>query len=44
MKKKNAYQKQYQLVLLGDSAVGKTSILFRFTNDEFYANYVHTIG
>jgi Ras-related protein Rab-6A len=34
----------YKLVLLGDAAVGKTSIITRFAFDEFKTNYRVTIG
>ncbi|KAL0488913.1 hypothetical protein AKO1_013516 [Acrasis kona] len=35
---------QYKVILLGDGAVGKTSITRRFTNDEFKQSYLQTIG
>lgn len=35
---------QFKLVILGDGAVGKTSITRRFTNDEFKQSYLQTIG
>ena len=34
----------FKLLLVGDSGVGKSSLLLRFTNDEFTDNYVTTIG
>ena len=37
-------QKQFKIILLGDGAVGKTSIAHRFTNDSFSASYKQTIG
>ena len=33
-----------KILLIGDSAVGKTSILFRYINDEFPECYMSTIG
>lgn len=34
----------YKIVLLGDSSVGKTSLVHRFTNDSFNQNTANTIG
>ncbi len=40
--------KQYDLLLrlliIGDSGVGKTCLLCRYVDDEFYPNYAATIG
>ena len=33
-----------KLILIGDSEVGKTSILLKFTEDSFSANHIATIG
>mgnify|MGYP000844721543 FL=1 len=33
-----------KLVIIGDSAVGKTNILLRFVNDEYKLNHITTIG
>ena len=33
-----------KLILIGDSGVGKTCILMRFTDDTFITNYISTIG
>lgn len=35
---------QYKLVLLGESAVGKSSIVLRFVRNVFYENQESTIG
>lgn len=34
----------FKIVLIGDSAVGKSNLLARFARDEFYANSKSTIG
>lgn len=38
------YDEKCQLLIIGDSTVGKTSILSRFTNGTFNANYLATVG
>ena len=38
------YDKKCQLLTIGDSAVGKTSILRRFAQDKFNINYFNTLG
>jgi len=44
-KNKESYeQRQYKLVVLGDGAVGKTSLCERFINDRFDNSYRQTIG
>ena len=35
---------QYKVILLGDGAVGKTSIAMRFSDDQFSQNYKQTVG
>lgn len=35
---------QYKVVLIGDSSVGKSSILKRFADDSFEEAYLATIG
>ncbi len=37
-------QLQYKIVILGDGAVGKTSIISRFCDDHFAKQYKQTIG
>ena len=32
------------LVILGDSGVGKTSIMMRYANDEFSSSFISTVG
>ena len=39
-----AFDSQYKVLMLGDSGVGKSSIILRFTNDKFTANFLPTIG
>lgn len=34
----------FKLVIIGDSAVGKSSLLLRFSDDKFSDNYISTIG
>ena len=35
---------QYKVILLGDGAVGKTSIATRFASNAFSQNYKQTVG
>ena len=35
---------QYSIMILGDGAVGKTSIIKRFTDDEFDEDHLTTLG
>lgn len=39
-----AQRSQLKIIALGDSGVGKTSLLNRFVNAEFSQNYRATIG
>ncbi|CAI2379847.1 unnamed protein product [Moneuplotes crassus] len=41
---KKDYHYLFKLVLIGDSAVGKSCLLIRFADDDFTDNYVTTIG
>ncbi|MHA1144388.1 MAG: Rab family GTPase [Candidatus Helarchaeota archaeon] len=34
----------FKIVVVGDPAVGKTSIVRRFADDQFEESYIHTIG
>ena len=38
------YDKKVQLLIIGDSTVGKTSILSRYTNNDFNPHYLATVG
>ena len=39
-----SYDEKCQLLIIGDSTVGKTSILGRFANGTFNSNYLATVG
>ncbi|EDQ84708.1 uncharacterized protein MONBRDRAFT_34573 [Monosiga brevicollis MX1] len=39
-----AYDYLFKLLLIGDSGVGKTCILFRFSEDQFNSTFISTIG
>ena len=41
---KEDYDYQLKILILGDSAVGKSNLLARFARDEFYPNSKSTIG
>lgn len=38
------YDYLFKLLLIGDSGVGKTCLLFRFSEDAFNATFISTIG
>ncbi|XP_062998934.1 ras-related protein Rab-8B-like isoform X3 [Elgaria multicarinata webbii] len=40
----NTYDYLFKLLLIGDSGVGKTCLLFRFTEDDFNNTFISTIG
>eukprot|EP01147_Barroeca_monosierra_P008036 gene8036-10067_t len=39
-----AYDYLFKLLLIGESGVGKTCLLFRFSDDAFNASFISTIG
>jgi small GTP-binding protein len=41
---KRPYDEQYKILIIGDSSVGKTSLLLRFCDQKYFENYVATIG
>ena len=38
------YDYLFKLLLIGDSGVGKTCVLFRFSEDQFNSTFISTIG
>ncbi len=44
MKKKTYNSIVYKLIVLGDTAVGKTNIVYQFTSQTFKESYIATIG
>jgi len=38
------YDYLFKLLLIGDSGVGKTCILFRFSEDAYNSTFISTIG
>lgn len=38
------YDEKCQLLIIGDSTVGKTSLLFRYTEDKFSSQHLATVG
>ena len=41
---KKPYDLLFKLLLIGDSGVGKTCVLFRYADDTFNTTFIHTIG
>jgi len=41
---KRPHQDFYKILLIGDSAVGKSSIILRFSDDQFSDNFIATVG
>ena len=39
-----SYDKTIQLLVIGDSSVGKTSLITRYTNGTFKEEYLATVG
>ena len=44
MKSGKEYDYIFKIVLIGDTSVGKSSLLVRFSDDQFSDTYVTTIG
>lgn len=44
MMDKSGFDYLFKLLLMGDSGVGKSSLLFRFSDDAFTNNYISTTG
>merc|ERR1712123_377975 len=44
MENRKPYDLLFKLLLIGDSGVGKTCIIFRFTDDAFSSTFISTIG
>lgn len=42
--KHRSKQEQIKILIIGDSSVGKSSMLLRFTNGSFSGNYLSTVG
>lgn len=44
MSQKKSYDKNFKILILGDSSVGKTCLLLRYTENKFANHYFTTIG
>lgn len=44
MSSNHKYDHLFKLLIIGESGVGKTCLLLRFTDDSFTANHLTTIG
>lgn len=44
LKMAKTYDYLFKLLLIGDSGVGKTCVLFRFSEDAFNTTFISTIG
>lgn len=40
----SSYDAKVKILMLGESGVGKSSVLLRFTDDKFNNNFVTTLG
>lgn len=38
------YEYLYKILFIGDSGVGKTAVIWRFSEDTFSGVFIHTIG
>ena len=43
-KNKEGLRRNVQVILLGSSLAGKTSLIMRYVNNDFYSNYTTTLG
>ena len=41
---RRAYDLLFKLMLVGDSGVGKTCVMVRYTDDSFATTFISTIG
>ena len=44
MAAKKSYDYRFKVLLIGDSGVGKTEILFRFSDKAFDSTFISTMG
>ena len=42
--RKKAYDFMFKLLLIGDSGVGKSCVLYKFVDDTFNTTFISTIG
>lgn len=41
---KDSFDYTFKIIIIGDTGVGKTNLILRFSDDSFKENYVATIG